>query len=204
MGFLGGLEELLHDSVKRGCVCWGRMSQFTVVYPGTFDPLTNGHLDLIARGAKIADSLVIAVLRSSTKPEALFSVEERVEMLREATAGYRNVAVTEFDGLLVDFARGVGAQAILRGIRAVSDYEYELQMALMNRKLAPDVETLFLIPAEQYTFVSSRLIKGVARMGGDVSALVPAAVHARLVAKAREHQLENSGHPVAMAEANLS
>ena len=180
------------------------MSHFTVVYPGTFDPLTNGHLDLIARGAKIADSLVIAVLRSSTKPEALFSVEERVEMLGEATTGYRNVSVMEFDGLLVEFARAQGAQAILRGIRAVSDYEYELQMALMNRKLAPELETLFLIPAEQYTFVSSRLIKGVARMGGDVSGLVPAAVNQRLLAKAGERQLETSGHPVALAESNLS
>ena len=176
------------------------MSQFTVVYPGTFDPLTNGHLDLIARGAKMAHSLVIAVLRSSTKPEALFSVEERVEMLREATAEYGNVSVMEFDGLLVDFARARGAQAVLRGIRAVSDYEYELQMALMNRKLAPDVETLFLIPAEQYTFVSSRLIKGVAKLGGDVSALVPAAVNARLVAKAQRSEMEQSQNPVAMAE----
>ena len=109
------------------------MSHFTVVYPGTFDPLTNGHLDLIGRGAKIADALVIAVLRSSTKPEALFSVEERVDMLQEATAGYRNVSVLEFDGLLMDFARAQGAQAVLRGIRAVSDYEYELQMALMKK-----------------------------------------------------------------------
>ncbi len=176
------------------------MSQFTVVYPGTFDPLTNGHLDLIARGAKIADALVIAVLRSSTKPEALFSVEERVEMLQEATAEYRNVSVMEFDGLLVEFARSQEAQAVLRGIRAVSDYEYELQMALMNRKLAPDLETLFLIPAEQYTFVSSRLIKGVAKLGGDVSALVPPNVNARLVAKARRSEMEQSQNPVALAE----
>ncbi len=176
------------------------MSVLTVIYPGTFDPLTNGHLDLIARGAKLADQLVIAVLRNSTKPEALFSVEERQEMLREATAGYGNVSVTEFDGLLVDFARSRGAQAVLRGIRAVSDYEYELQMALMNRKLAPDVETLFLIPAEQYTFVSSRLIKGVAKLGGDVSALVPPNVNARLVAKAGRSEMEQSENPVALAE----
>ena len=176
------------------------MSKFTVIYPGTFDPLTNGHLDLIARGAKIADSLVIAVLRSSTKPEALFTVEERLAMLLEATAAYRNVSVMEFDGLLVEFARAQGAQAVLRGIRAVSDYEYELQMALMNRKLAPDVETLFLIPAEQYTFVSSRLIKGVAKLGGDVSTLVPPNVNARLVAKARRSEMEESQNPVALAE----
>jgi pantetheine-phosphate adenylyltransferase len=176
------------------------MSQLTVVYPGTFDPPTNGHLDLIARGAKIADELVIAVLRNSTKPEALFTVEERQEMLRESVAGYGNVTVTEFDGLLVDFARSRGAQAVLRGIRAVSDYEYELQMALMNRKLAPDIETLFLIPAEKYTFVSSRLIKGVAKLGGDVSELVPPHVSARLLAKARAKQMQASENPVALAE----
>ena len=176
------------------------MSELTVIYPGTFDPLTNGHLDLIARGAKIADELVIAVLRNSTKPEALFSVEERQQMLIEATAGYTNVSVTEFDGLLVDFARSRGAQAVLRGIRAVSDYEYELQMALMNRKLAPDVETLFLIPAEQYTFVSSRLVKGVAKLGGDVSALVPPNVNARLLQMAREKLMQSSENPVALAE----
>ena len=121
-------------------------------------------------------------------------------MLREATAEYANVSVTEFDGLLVDFARARGAQAVLRGIRAVSDYEYELQMALMNRKLASDIETLFLIPAEKYTFVSSRLIKGVAKLGGDVSALVPPNVNARLVAKARRSEMEQSQNPVALAE----
>ena len=176
------------------------MSELTVIYPGTFDPLTNGHLDLIARGAKIADALVIAVLQSSTKPEALFSVEERLAMLEEATTEWPNVSVTVFDGLLVDFARAQGAQAVLRGIRAVSDYEYELQMALMNRKLAPDIETLFLIPAEKYTFVSSRLIKGVAKLGGDVSSLVPPNVHARLLAKANGRQIQNAENPVALAE----
>ena len=176
------------------------MAALTVIYPGTFDPLTNGHLDLIARGAKIADELVIAVLRSSTKPEALFSVEEREAMLLEAIVEMPNVSVAVFDGLLVEFARARGAQAVLRGIRAVSDYEYELQMALMNRKLAPDIETLFLIPAEKYTFVSSRLIKGVAKLGGDVSALVPANVNARLLAKARRSELEHSQNPVALGE----
>lgn len=176
------------------------MSQLTVIYPGTFDPPTNGHLDLIARGAKIADELVIAVLRSSTKTGALFSAEERESMLREITTPWPNVHVAIFDGLLVDFARSRGAQAVLRGIRAVSDYEYELQMALMNRKLAPDVETLFLIPAEKYTFVSSRLIKGVAKLGGDVSELVPPLVNARLLAKAEAKQMGNSENPVALAE----
>lgn len=176
------------------------MSQLTVIYPGTFDPPTNGHLDLIARGATIADELVIAVLRSSTKSGALFSAEERLDMLQEATTEWPNVSVAIFDGLLVDFARARKAQAVLRGIRAVSDYEYELQMALMNRKLAPDVETLFLIPAEKYTFVSSRLIKGVAKLGGDVSALVPPSVNARLLAKAQGKQMQDSENPVALAE----
>lgn len=176
------------------------MSELTVIYPGTFDPPTNGHLDLIARGAKVADRLVIAVLRNSTKAGALFQAEERQAMLREVVTAWPNVTVEIFDGLLVDFARSQGAQAVLRGIRAVSDYEYELQMALMNRKLAPDIETLFLIPAEKYTFVSSRLIKGVAKLGGDVSELVPPAVHRRLRAMAQRRLLENAENPVARAE----
>lgn len=159
------------------------MPALTVIYPGTFDPLTNGHLDLIARGAKLADELVIAVLRNTAKPDPLFSVEEREEMLREATAHLPNVKVASFDGLMVEFARAVGARAVLRGIRAISDYEYELQMAMMNRKLEPSMETLFLMPAEKYTYVSSRLIKGVAKLGGDVSDLVPANVMQRLRTK---------------------
>lgn len=161
------------------------MSALVVIYPGSFDPLTNGHLDLIARGAKLADELVIAVLRNTAKPEPLFSVEEREDMLREATVGIANITVASFEGLLVDFARARGAKAVMRGIRAISDYEYELQMAMMNRKLEPDIETLFLMPAEKYTYVSSRLIKGVAQLGGDVSELVPPNVHARLMARAR-------------------
>ncbi len=160
------------------------MSALVVIYPGSFDPLTNGHLDLIARGAKLADELVIAVLRNAGKPEPLFTVNERQEMLREATANLPNVTIAAFDGLLVDFARARGARAVMRGIRAISDYEYELQMAMMNRKLEPSIETLFLMPAEKYTYVSSRLIKGVAQLGGDVSDLVPANVNARLQARA--------------------
>ncbi len=156
------------------------MSALIVIYPGTFDPLTNGHLDLIARGAKLADELVVAVLRNTAKPDPLFSVEEREEMLREATAHMPNVKIASFDGLMVEFARASGARAVLRGIRAISDYEYELQMAMMNRKLEPLIETLFLMPGEKYTYVSSRLIKGVAKLGGDVSDLVPPLVAKRL------------------------
>jgi pantetheine-phosphate adenylyltransferase len=153
------------------------------IYPGTFDPLTNGHLDLIARGAKIVDELVVAVLRNSEKGNPLFTVLEREEMLREATAEMPNVSVATFDGLLVEFAKKIGAKAVLRGIRAVSDYEYELQMAMMNRKLDPELETLFMMPGERYTYVSSRLIKGVFELGGDVTSLVPPIVVERLKAK---------------------
>ena len=156
------------------------------IYPGTFDPLTNGHLDLIARGAGFVDELVVAILRNSDKGTPLFTVPERVEMIREATAGFGNVTVETFDGLLVQFARQQGAKAVLRGIRAISDYEYEFQMAMMNRKLDPELETLFMMPAEKYTYVSSRLIKGVFRLGGDVSALVPPLVVERLKAKGRD------------------
>ncbi len=150
------------------------------IYPGTFDPLTNGHLDLIARGAKIADALIVAILRNSDKGTPLFSVPERVEMITEATRDLGNVSVVTFDGLLVDCARDNACRAVLRGIRAISDYEYEFQMAMMNRKLDPELETLFMLPAEKYTYVSSRLIKGVFRLGGDVSSLVPPLVMQRL------------------------
>ncbi len=153
------------------------------IYPGTFDPLTNGHLDLIARGSKIVDELVVAILRNAEKGAPLFSVPERLEMISEAVAIYPNVSVMTFDGLLVDFARQQGAKAVLRGIRAISDYEYEFQMAMMNRKLDPELETLFMMPAEKYTYVSSRLIKGVFRLGGDVTSLVPPLVVERLKAK---------------------
>src|ERR1700742_1552603 len=159
------------------------METIKAIYPGTFDPLTNGHMDLIARGAKIVDHLVVAILRNSEKGTPLFTVPERVEMITEATGGFRNVTVATFDGLLVDFARQQGAKAVLRGIRAISDYEYEFQMAMMNRKLDPELETLFMMPAEKYTYVSSRLIKGVFELGGDVSSLVPPNVEARLKAR---------------------
>ncbi len=153
------------------------------IYPGTFDPLTNGHLDLIARGSKIFDHLVVAILNNSEK-QPLFSVQERVEMIQETTREFDNVSVSQFDGLLVDFARLQHAQALLRGIRAISDYEYELQMALMNRRLAPELETVFMMPAEQYSYLSSRLIRGVFRLGGSVEGLVPPTVIERLHARA--------------------
>ncbi len=164
-------------------VCFLGMHTVKAIYPGTFDPLTNGHLDLIARGAKIVDELVVAILRNSDKGTPLFSVAERLEMITEAVTPFGNVSVTTFDGLLVDFARQQGAKAVLRGIRAISDYEYEFQMAMMNRKLDPELETLFMMPAEKYTYVSSRLIKGVFRLGADVSALVPPLVVERLKGK---------------------
>jgi pantetheine-phosphate adenylyltransferase len=159
------------------------MESVRAIYPGTFDPLTNGHLDLIARGAKIVDELIVAILRNAEKGTPLFSVPERLEMITEAVRPFNNVRVETFDGLLVDFARKQNAKAVLRGIRAISDYEYEFQMAMMNRKLDPELETLFMMPAEKYTYVSSRLIKGVFHLGGDVSSLVPGLVMERLRAK---------------------
>ena len=153
------------------------------IYPGTFDPLTNGHLDLIARGAKIVDHLLVAILRNADKGAPLFTVPERAEMIAEETRGFGNVSVVTFDGLLVDCAREHGARAVLRGIRAISDYEYEFQMAMMNRKLDPELETLFMMPAEKYSYVSSRLIKVVFRLGGDVYTLVPPRVMERLRSK---------------------
>jgi len=149
------------------------------IYPGTFDPPTNGHVDLIQRGSKLFDHLTVAVLNNPGK-DPLFTVEERVEMLKEATAGIGNVSVATFDGLMVEFARQQGASAVLRGIRAISDYEHEFQMALMNRRLAPEVETVFLQPAGRYSFVSSRMVKEVFSFGGDVSGLVPPNVLKRL------------------------
>ena len=152
------------------------------IYPGSFDPPTNGHLDLIERGARMFGHVIVAILRNENKA-SLFTPDERAEMLREALKHLDNVSVESFDGLLVNFAVDRGARVILRGIRAVSDYEYELQMALMNRKLSPGLETVFMLPGEAYSYVSSRLVKEVYRLGGDVSALVPPIVEERLRAK---------------------
>jgi pantetheine-phosphate adenylyltransferase len=149
------------------------------LYPGTFDPLTNGHVDLIQRGARIFSHLTVAILNNPVK-DPLFTVEERVEMIREATGVFPNVSVATFSGLMVEFARREGATAVLRGIRAISDYEYEFQMALMNRRLAPEIETVFLQPAGRYSFVRSSMVKEVFSFGGDVSELVPPNVLQRL------------------------
>ena len=152
------------------------------VYPGSFDPITNGHLDVIARAARLADHLIIGILRNDEKT-SLFSVAERIEMLQEVVTHLPNVEVSSFDGLLVEFAAAQGASFIIRGIRAVSDYEYELQMALMNRKLEPRLETVFMMPAEAYSYLSSKLVREVARLGGAVEGLVPRVVEQRLRAK---------------------
>ncbi|MGD0156626.1 MAG: pantetheine-phosphate adenylyltransferase [Terracidiphilus sp.] len=152
------------------------------IYPGTFDPPTNGHVDLIQRGSKLFDHLTVAILVNPVK-NPLFTVQERVEMIEEVTRPLGNVSVATFDGLMVEFARREGASAVLRGIRAISDYEHEFQTALMNRRLAPEIETVFLQPAGRYSFVSSRMVKEVFSFGGDVSGLVPPNVLQRLRAR---------------------
>jgi pantetheine-phosphate adenylyltransferase len=153
------------------------------IYPGTFDPVTNGHLDLISRGAAIFDRLIVGISRNLEK-DPLFAVKERVEMLEAVTLEWKNVEVEVFDGLLMDYARAKNARVILRGIRAVSDYEYELQMAMMNRKIEPQIETVFMLPAVAYSFLSSRLVRELARLGAPVvKDLVPALVEERLRAK---------------------
>jgi pantetheine-phosphate adenylyltransferase len=152
------------------------------IYPGSFDPPTNGHLDLIERGSKIFDELVVAILRNAEKAP-LFSVSERLGMLQSLTSQYDNVRVDTFDGLTVEYAARVGASSLLRGIRALSDYEYELQMALMNRKLRPELETVFMMPAEKYSYLSSRLVREVAQLGGSVKGLVPELVEQNLRGK---------------------
>ena len=155
------------------------MNKGRAIYPGSFDPPTNGHLDLIERGAKIFEELVVAILRNSEK-SPMFSVAERLEMLRELTADLSNVRIDMFDGLMVQYAKSMDAMCVLRGIRAISDYEYELQMALMNRKLEPTLETVFMMPADKYSYVSSRLVREVAQAGGPVKGLVPDVVEQKL------------------------
>jgi pantetheine-phosphate adenylyltransferase len=158
------------------------MKTSIAIYPGSFDPVTNGHLDLIERGEKMFDLVIVAVLRNVEK-QPLFTVPERVEMLREVTRRWPGVEVDVFDGLLVEYARKRGAGVILRGVRAVSDYEYELQMALMNRKLEPRLETVFMLPGESYSYLSSKLVREIARLGASLDGLVPPVVEERLRAK---------------------
>jgi pantetheine-phosphate adenylyltransferase len=158
------------------------LKKVTAIYPGSFDPPTNGHLDLIHRGSRIFDQLIVAILRNPDKTP-LFSVSDRKRMLEDLTEDIKNVSVDTFDGLTVDFAAKVNAGAMLRGIRALSDYEYELQIAMMNRKLSPELETVFMMPAEQYSYLSSRLVREAAKLGGDVSTLVPELVEQRLKEK---------------------
>ena len=158
------------------------MTERIALYPGSFDPLTNGHLDILSRARRLADRVVIAILENDVKTP-LFSVSERLEMIREIVGEDPSTRVQSFKGLLVDFARESGATLLVRGLRAVSDYEYELQMALMNRRLAPSIETVFLMAKEEYSYVSSRLVKEVARLGADVSGLVPEPVRRRLIGK---------------------
>ena len=142
------------------------------VYPGSFDPVTNGHLDVIERASRLYDEVIVAIAHNEAKA-GLFSFDERVALLKEAVEHHPNVHVTQFDGLLVQYALDVQARVIIRGLRAVSDFEYEFQMALMNRKLVGNVETMFLMPKEEYSYVSSRLVKEIARLGGDIESFVP-------------------------------
>lgn len=158
------------------------------LYPGSFDPVTNGHLDILQRAALLFDEVLVAVADNHSK-QALFSPEKRVTLLLEATASIPNVRVTSFQGLLVDFARKQGARAIIRGLRAVSDFEFEFQMALMNRSLEPKLETLFLMSSEEYTYLSSRMVKEVSRLGGEISRFVPSCVDAAL----QTHFARNNG-----------
>ena len=161
------------------------MNKVKAIYPGSFDPPTNGHLDLIERGSRIFEELVVSVLQNREK-SPLFSVEERMDMLRATTKHIPNVRVTSFHGLLVEYVQKENAQAVLRGIRAISDYEYELQMALMNRRLSPGTETVFMMPADQYSYLSSRLVKEIHRNGGKITGLVPALVEERMHQKLKE------------------
>src|SRR5438270_5739386 len=154
----------------------------TVIYPGSFDPLTNGHLDVIQRATKLFDRVIVAVALNESK-SPLFTLQERMELVRRGVAELRNVEADSFDGLLVEYARRRGAQAVVRGLRAVSDFEFEFQLALMNRKLDEGIETIFMMPKDTYTFLSSRIVKEIARLGGDVHDFVPAHVKAALAAR---------------------
>ena len=154
----------------------------TVIYPGSFDPMTNGHLDIVKRAARLFDSVIVTIANNAEK-KPLFSLEERMALVKQSVQEFPNVRVDSFTGLLVDYVEQAGGQAVIRGLRAISDFEFEFQLALMNRKLNERVETIFMMPKETYTFLSSRIIKEIARLGGDVKAFVPAHVEAALKEK---------------------
>jgi len=156
----------------------------TAIYPGTFDPITNGHLDILARATKLFDKVIITVAANSSK-NPLFTERERIDLIRQAAKGLRNVEVDTFTGLLVDYARRKKAKAIVRGLRVISDFEYEFQMALMNRKLHEEIETVFLMPNEKFTYLSSSIVREIARLNGDVQSFVPPVVLRALKKKLR-------------------
>jgi pantetheine-phosphate adenylyltransferase len=156
----------------------------TAIYPGTFDPITNGHLDLIARASRLFDDVIVAVAESRGK-QPLFTLDERVHLIESVVGEFPNVSVIGFENLLVECAKQYRASVIIRGLRAVSDFEYEFQLAGMNRRLAPDIETVFLTPAEQYEFISSSMIREIAKLNGDVSSFVPETVKQKLISKLR-------------------
>jgi len=169
------------------------LKNIVAIYPGSFDPVTNGHLDLIHRGSKLFDRLIVAIARNMEKQATLFSMDERKEMLEAMTADLDNVEVDTFEGLLVAYCIRRNANAVLRGIRAISDYEFELQMALMNRKMEPRVETIFMMPAEQYSYLSSRIVREIAKLGGPLKGLVPTSVEERVRERVAHRQISPVG-----------
>lgn len=169
------------------------MKNIVAIYPGSFDPVTNGHLDLIHRGAKLFDKLIVAIARNLDKGEPLFSLPERKEMLVAMTADIDNVSIDTFEGLLVSYCVKHNANAVLRGIRAISDYEFELQMALMNRKMEPRVETIFMMPAEQYSYLSSRIVREIAKLGGPLTGLVPEMVEEKVRQRIAQRHISATG-----------
>jgi pantetheine-phosphate adenylyltransferase len=185
------ITPLLHYSILLGLACRGGLDVGRLpmirraIYPGSFDPVTNGHLDVIDRARKLFDEVIVAVAHNDQK-EPLFTLEERLAFLQDTIGKLENVEIAPLDGLLVDFAVARKASAVVRGLRAVSDFEFEFQMALMNRKLEAGVETIFLMPKEEYTYLSSRIVKEIARLGGDVKEFLPAPVSAALRAKLRK------------------